>query len=163
MDDIEILMLGEDANFSDFTEDALPAILLKLLGGEYRGMYMAQTAHWNIMGSDFAQLHAQFEGNYEASQDFVDEVAEFARRYRVFVPAELRELLQLSGEPYARVETTRSVLISELNGHHERMKLRWDDAATKFSNDAGFGDLAGRMSGWHSKMAWQYRSLLASA
>src|SRR5205809_7575106 len=54
-------------------------ILNTLLADEYLLYTKTRNFHWNVVGPQFNDLHKFFEGQYEALDDIVDEVAERVR------------------------------------------------------------------------------------
>jgi starvation-inducible DNA-binding protein len=52
------------------------AILQQALADASDLTMQAKTAHWNVKGSDFIQLHKLFDELYEAMSENVDEIAE---------------------------------------------------------------------------------------
>ncbi len=57
-------------------------ILNTLLADEYLLYTKTRNYHWNVTGPQFNDLHKFFEAQYEELNEFVDEVAERARRWR---------------------------------------------------------------------------------
>lgn len=55
-----------------------------------------QGYHWNVIGSDFPQLHSLFGDIYTEVQTAVDEIAEHIRQLDSFAPGTLTRMLELS-------------------------------------------------------------------
>lgn len=55
-----------------------------------------QNFHWNVVGSDFFELHLLFEKQYEEMQDAVDVIAEHIRTMDTFTPSSFKEFLELT-------------------------------------------------------------------
>ena len=51
-------------------------ILSRLLADEYLLYTKTRNYHWNVVGPQFNDLHKFFEAQYEAIDEFIDEVAE---------------------------------------------------------------------------------------
>src|SRR5438046_10734573 len=51
-------------------------ILNRLLTDEYVLLTKTRNYHWNVTGPQFNDLHKSFEGQYDESNEIVDEVAE---------------------------------------------------------------------------------------
>lgn len=56
----------------------------------------AQSYHWNVMGSDFPQLHDLFGDIYTEVQGAVDPIAEQIRQLDAFAPGTLERMKELS-------------------------------------------------------------------
>jgi len=54
-------------------------LLNTLLADEYVLITKTRNAHWNVQGQNFMELHKLFEGQYEAVDNIIDEVAERIR------------------------------------------------------------------------------------
>lgn len=52
--------------------------------------------HWNVKGSDFFTLHEKFEGLYDESAGYIDEVAERILALGIKPTATLKEYLELA-------------------------------------------------------------------
>lgn len=124
--------------------------------------YIAQSAHWNIVGSNFPQYHALFEESYTVSNEAIDGVAEQAVILGRVMPIDLYELLRIAGirEEVAPEGDMAKFFMQRLLDSHTALKQLYDDIAANDNGDAGANDLASTMSGKHAKMAWKYRSTL---
>jgi len=56
----------------------------------------AQSYHWNVIGSDFPQLHDFFGELYTEVQSAVDGIAEHIRQLDAFAPGSLERMKELS-------------------------------------------------------------------
>lgn len=65
--------------------------------------------HWNVKGSDFFDLHEQFEQQYNEARDNIDEIAERIRVFSQTPLSTMREYLQL-----AQIKETGTDLPSDL-------------------------------------------------
>src|SRR5437762_14048114 len=77
-------------------------ILNRLLSDEYVLLTKTRNYHWNVTGPQFNDLHKFFEGQYEALDDIVDEVAERVRALggrSVATLAEFSRLAPLAERP----------------------------------------------------------------
>ena len=67
-----------------------------VLASTFAAGLKAQAYHWNIIGSDFPQLHEFFATIYEDYQGAVDTLAEHIRQLDAFAPQTLSRMTELS-------------------------------------------------------------------
>ena len=67
-----------------------------VLASTFAAGLKAQAYHWNVIGSDFPQLHEFFEKIYSDYQGAVDELAEHIRQLDAFAPQTLTRMAELS-------------------------------------------------------------------
>jgi len=75
--------------------DLVPC-LSRLLAGTVVAKVKVHGYHWNVVGPDFPQLHAQFATVYEDLDGSIDPIAEYLRALGAPAPARLSEYLTLS-------------------------------------------------------------------
>lgn len=145
---------------------AVAALLNNVLADEYVIYTKARNFHWNVVGSDFQELHKFFEAQYEELNDIVDEVAERARSIGGNSLGTLKEFLSITRlkerpKEYADSKT----MLKQLLGDHESLiqSLRKDlDTAANKYKDMGTSDFLTGLMEQHEKMAWMARSFLES-
>src|SRR5262245_51095824 len=64
---------------SDESRKEVATILNQTLSDEYLLYTKTRNAHWNVVGANFSEMHTFFQKQYEAIDDFIDDVAERAR------------------------------------------------------------------------------------
>ena len=57
-----------------------------LLANIYQMYFKAHGFHWNVEGSNFAEMHGFFEKIYEDVDDTIDTIGEWLRKFDVVVP-----------------------------------------------------------------------------
>jgi starvation-inducible DNA-binding protein len=67
-----------------------------ILASTFAAKLKAQSYHWNVIGSDFPQLHDFFATVYEDYDGAVDPLAEHIRQLDAFVPQTLSRMSELS-------------------------------------------------------------------
>lgn len=67
-----------------------------VLASTYAAALKAQAYHWNVIGTDFPQLHEFFATVYEDYQGAVDPLAEHIRQLDAFAPQTLTRMKELS-------------------------------------------------------------------
>lgn len=73
--------------------------LRKLLADTYVVAVKTQFCHWNVVGSNFSELHKLFQEQYDALFSFADEIAENVRTQGAFAKGSLQDFLELSTIP----------------------------------------------------------------
>ncbi len=139
-------------------------ILSRLLADEYLLYTKTRNYHWNVVGPQFNDLHKFFEGQYEALEEFIDDVAERARTLGGTAVATLAEFLKLGRlkEHPGRYPPAREMLKNLLADHETLIQtLRRDlDVVMERHGDAGTSDFLTGLMEDHEKMAWMLRSFL---
>jgi starvation-inducible DNA-binding protein len=138
-------------------------ILNALLADEFVLYVKARRFHWNVVGSDFGELHKFFEQQYEALDETVDEVAERARALDVKSAGSLEEFSALTRlEEHPGKNPDAKGMLAALLADHEAVirTLRKDIEAVDKLGDAGTNDFLTGLMEQHEKMAWMLRSYL---
>ncbi|HEX8011809.1 MAG TPA: DNA starvation/stationary phase protection protein [Casimicrobiaceae bacterium] len=141
----------------------LGAMLNALVADEFVLYTKTRRFHWNVVGSDFGELHKFFEGQYEALDDIVDEVAERARALDVTSAGSLREFLELTRlKEQAGKDPDAPGMLAALLADHEAVirNLRQDLETADELGDAGTNDFLTGLMEQHEKFAWMIRSYL---
>ena len=136
--------------------------LKTLLASQFAYYLKAHYFHWNVEGSDFAQLHEFFSDIYKDAYSAVDPLAEYIRSLDEYAPGSLerfQELSQISGQ--TKVPRAK-LMIQELLANSQTMidllNSCFADAIAENKQDiANF--MAERLS-QQNKYAWQLRSFL---
>ena len=78
-------------------ETAEIVITLKKLMANYQVYYhKMRNFHWNIEGSDFFELHEEFENEYNESKTRIDQIAERIRVFGIMPSMTMPEILKIS-------------------------------------------------------------------
>jgi starvation-inducible DNA-binding protein len=137
------------------------AILDTLLADEYLLYTKTRNFHWNVVGSQFNDLHKFFEAQYEALDDVVDEVAERTRALGGHALGTLTEFVQrarLKEQP-GKYPDARGMLAALLADHETLIRHLREDAETATKHgDAGTNDFLVGLMAQHEKTAWMLRS-----
>mgnify|MGYP000563167984 CR=1 FL=1 len=158
--------MGVNLGLSEESRKAVVDILARLLADEYVLYTKTRNYHWNVVGPQFAELHALFEKQYEELNEVVDDVAERIRALGHPAPGTLAEFLKLArlaehpGEPLSAEGMIRALLAD-----HEALvrRLREDLAACADRyGDMGTNDFLTGLMERHEKTAWMLRALVAS-
>jgi len=139
-------------------------ILDTLLADEYLLYTKTRNFHWNVVGPQFNDLHKFFEGQYEALDDIVDEVAERVRALggrSVATLAEFSRLARLAERPGER-PAARGMIGALLADHETLVRNLRSDLVTCADKhgDIGTNDFLTGLMEKHEKMAWMLRAFL---
>lgn len=149
---------------TDQNRRAVADMLNRLLADEYVLYTKTRNYHWNVVGPQFAQLHAFFEQQYEKLDDIVDDVAERVRALGHPALGTLTEFGQRRRlEERPGVALDADGMVAALLADHETLvrQLREDLAAcAETYGDAGTADFLTGLMETHEKMAWMLRALL---
>jgi starvation-inducible DNA-binding protein len=136
--------------------------LSKLLADEYLLYTKTRNAHWNIEGADFYAMHKYFETQYEELDNIIDGVAERIRSIGHYVPATLKEFLELTHLSEKRAAKNDSTdFIKDLLSDHEEIIIFIRENIAQFANDyrdLGTSDYITGLLEQHEKMSWMLRS-----
>ena len=139
-------------------------ILNALLADEYVLYTKTRNYHWNVVGPQFNDLHKFFAEQYEALDDFIDEVAERARTlggHSVATLVEFQEAARLKEHPgqYPAAEEMLDNLLADHETIIRQLRADGDAVASKY-HDAGTNDFLIGLMEKHEKMAWMLRAFL---
>ena len=136
--------------------------LKTLLASQFAYYLKAHYFHWNVEGSDFAQLHEFFSDIYKDAYSAVDPLAEYIRSLDEYAPGSLERFQELSHIPGQTKVPRAKLMIQELLANSQTMidllNSCFADAIAENKQDiANF--MAERLS-QQNKYAWQLRSFL---
>lgn len=133
-----------------------------LLADEFILYTKTLNAHWNLVGPDFHSVHLYFEELYKESAEILDSVAERIRQLGHFVPAKLKNYLQITHltEQYEGGNDSLSLIKSLLSDHESIIEfIRGNiDAFADEHKDAGTSDYVTGLMEQHEKIAWMLRA-----
>lgn len=133
-----------------------------LLADSYILALKTQNYHWNVVGSDFVQLHQLFGDQYEGLSDAVDEIAERIRAIGFPAPASFGEFAERSSlKSTAGAPAAREMIAALRDDHLAAAQSAY--AVIKAADAAGdesTADLATGRVTEHEKAAWMLSALL---
>jgi len=139
-------------------------ILNTLLADEFVLYTKTRRFHWNVVGSDFSELHKFFEAQYDEVDEIIDAVAERARALGGVAAGSLKEFLAAARiEEGAGKNPDARGMVEALLADHEAIvrSLRGDiEAVGDKHGDAGTNDFLTGLLEQHEKMAWMLRAYL---
>jgi len=133
-----------------------------VLASSYAYQLKAHMFHWNVEGSDFAQLHEFFGGIYQEVFASIDTAAEVIRQLDEYAPGSFDRFRTLSIVDDQTKVPRAKLMLEELLADTDKMldlTKRVFTVATQ-ENEEGIADfIAGRIDAF-AKHAWMLRSFL---
>ncbi|HYS16660.1 MAG TPA: DNA starvation/stationary phase protection protein [Candidatus Binatia bacterium] len=154
--------MNSNLGIDDKDRAGVVKILNALLADEYVLYTKTRNYHWNVVGPQFNDLHKFFAEQYEAIDDFVDDVAERARTlggHSVATLSEFVEAARLKEHPgqYPSAEDMLENLLADHEAIVRQLRADADAAATNY-HDMGTNDFLTGLMEEHEKMAWMLRA-----
>lgn len=157
-------MLNVNIGISEENLKKGSSLLNVILSDEFVLYAKTRNYHWNVVGSNFMELHKLFEGQYDDLASVMDEVAERVRHLgglAVGSFADYLNLTRLTEENQTKVHAKD--MLKNLLSDHEKMATNLRNDIKHFDED--FSDIvtADFLTGVlekHEKTAWMLRSYL---
>ena len=90
------MMASEEGDMADsYTVSDLQEELVELLADKVSFYFRAHGAHWNVIGTDFAEYHELFEKIYSDVYGSIDPLAEILRKLGMKAPFKLSDFIEL--------------------------------------------------------------------
>ena len=140
--------------------------LKTLLATEYAFVIKTQLFHWNVEGSDFAQLHEFFGNIYnEVYDNSIDRTAEYSRTLEDYTPGSFERFQELSViKGQTKIPRAR-LMIEELLANNGQLieLLNKCFAIAEQENQQGIANFIAERIDAHGKWGWQLKSFLKDA
>ena len=137
--------------------------LKTLLATEYAFVIKAQLFHWNVEGSDFAQLHEFFGDIYEEVYDnSIDRTAEYIRTLEDYTPGSFERFQELSIiQGQTKIPRAR-LMIEELLSDNGAIidLLNQTFVSAEQENNQGIANFVAERLDAQAKHGWMLRSFL---
>jgi starvation-inducible DNA-binding protein len=119
-----------------------------------------RSAHWNVSGAGFFELHILFDSQYKQLNDISDEIAERVRMLGGIAIGSLEEFIN-----FTRMEEQPGIvpdILRLLADHEATIRYLREDArmCTEEFGDEGTFELLVSIMRLHEKMAWILRSYI---
>ncbi len=148
---------------SDIHLREVATLLNTLLADEYVLYTKTRSAHWNVQGLGFMELHSFFQTQYEALDIIVDDVAERVRSLGHFALGSLKSFLSVTHMLETESDGSQKQIIQALINDHETIIRMIRNELTAISDkykDLGTTDFLTGLMKQHEKMTWMLRSYL---
>jgi starvation-inducible DNA-binding protein len=119
--------------------------------------------HWNVKGSDFFDLHLEFEAQYKEALENIDEIAERIRVFGETPLSTMREFLRHSEIKEASTDLTSDLMIRELLNDY-RVLLQYMAAVVEIAgeqSDSGTENMVKSFIKRIEKHHWMLSAFLA--
>jgi len=141
----------------------ITAGLNKLLANYSVHYQKLRNYHWNVKGSDFFDLHEQFELQYNEALKFIDDIAERIRIFQETPLSTLKEYLELSQIKETGSNLASDIMVREILGDYmillENMFEIVDIAVEQ--NDSGTEEMVKGFINTLEKHHWMLSAFLA--
>jgi starvation-inducible DNA-binding protein len=129
------------------------------LANTFAFYFKAHAFHWNVVGSEFPQLHAFFGAIYEDAHDAVDDLAERLRTIGEHAPFGVSEMLAQADieDADGDVFSSSSMMVKQLQQDNEAV-IASLNVACAFAMKAGKAGLCNFLQDRidkHAKWGWQ--------
>lgn len=154
----EEIAIGMSANDRATMVDSLNGLLADL-----SVLYIKErNYHWNVEGTHFFALHAEFQKLYEALTDDIDAVAERARALGGVAAGTMAQFLELATLKEASGVPVATAMVSDLCDDYEKVigSLRKKIDGAEDAHDFGTADFFTGLMESYEKTAWMLRSYL---
>jgi starvation-inducible DNA-binding protein len=136
--------------------------LKKTLADSFAFYLKAHNFHWNVEGSDFAQLHGFFGDLYEEVFGAVDAIAEHIRVLGDYAPASFSRYSELSSiEDAVAIPVNASIMVSTLREDNAKVIATLIEAYNyaEEQKKLGLANFIQDRIDAHEKHAWMLRSI----
>ena len=118
--------------------------------------------HWNVVGSDFTQLHQLFGGQYETMFEEIDRLSEHMRYLNVKPLSSLSRMLEVTQIQEAASSTTANNMLSELLENNEKFCEMMKEISEEAEEQKSYAtaNLVQDLMESHGKFIWQLRAHL---
>ncbi|NBV27661.1 DNA starvation/stationary phase protection protein [bacterium] len=118
--------------------------------------------HWNVVGSDFYQLHTVFGEQYNTMFEEIDKLSEHMRYLRMKIVGPISRVAETSIIPEALSNSTAESMISQLLADNKKLIETLTEVSEK-SDDQRLYATSNLVQGiieTHGKFVWMLRSFL---
>ena len=153
---LEEIAIGMSAKDRETMVDSLNGLLADLTV-----LYIkARNFHWNVEGTHFFSLHAEFEKLYTSLSNDIDLVAERVRALGGIAVGTMAQYLELTALKETSGTPLATSMVSELSDDYEHMvsSLRRKVGEANDAHDFGTADFFTGIMEAYEKTAWMLRS-----
>ena len=118
--------------------------------------------HWNVVGSDFTQLHQLFGEQYNTMFEEIDRLAEHMRYLNIKPLSSLSRMLEVTQIKEAAGSTTSDKMLAELLENNEKFCELMSEISEESETQKSYAtaNLVQDLMEAHGKFVWQLRAHL---
>jgi len=118
--------------------------------------------HWNVVGSDFTQLHQLFGGQYETMFEEIDRLSEHMRYLNIKPLSSLSRMLEVTQIKEAASSTTSDKMLSELLENNTKLCEILTEISEESETQKQYAtaNLVQDLMESHGKFIWQLKAHL---
>ena len=145
----------------------------KIMDELYQSLHKAQTSlfclmqktwvyHWNVVGSDFFELHEAFGEQYTTMQGELDRLTEHMRYLRMKAISSISRVIETSEIPEASTNPTDKSMVSQLHSDNKKMIELLTSVVEESEKTKQYttSNIAQDLIETHGKFVWMLRSYL---
>ena len=119
--------------------------------------------HWNVIGSDFHQLHTMFGDQYETMFGEIDRISEHMRYLGMRPLSSLARMIEVSGISEASSGISANEMVAQLMNDNKALieMLKEISKEAESQNSMATANLVQDLMETHGKFEWMLRSYLA--
>ena len=157
--------MNEASGISDQNNEVIVSFLNLLLADEYVLYTKTRTAHWNVDGSNYFELHVFLENQYNAINDMIDDIAEQIRSLGHYALGSLKDFLSIAkvSDDNQNYGNSMHVFETLLHDHETIIRIIQHEVypiSHKYK-DRVTSDFVSRIMEQHEKMIRLIRSFLS--
>jgi starvation-inducible DNA-binding protein len=118
--------------------------------------------HWNVVGSDFTQLHQLFGGQYETMFEEIDRLSEHMRYLNIKPLSSLSRMLEVTQIQETASSTTADKMLSELLENNTKLCEMLTEISEESETQKQYAtaNLVQDLMESHGKFIWQLKAHL---
>jgi starvation-inducible DNA-binding protein len=119
--------------------------------------------HWNVVGSDFHQLHNMFGDQYETMFEEIDRISEHMRYLGMRPLSSLSRVIEVSGIQEASSGISANEMVGQLMNDNKSLieMLKTISKEAESQNSMATANLVQDLMETHGKFEWMLRSFLS--
>jgi len=157
----------KEANESGSKNDKVVVTFLNLLlADEYVLFTKTRTAHWNLDGTNYFELHVFLENQYNEIDEMIDDIAEQIRSLGHFALGTLKDFLSIAqmSEEHENYSNPKDVFDTLLNDHLTIVKTIKHELFPIYEllSDQNTAIFLTEIMRKHKQMAWMIRLFISN-